>query len=78
MWNTSIAMSGTGPGAVAMSRRSNASQPGCGATPISKAITSWMRDHNRYEPLDRRPGFYGLDIYNMSESIGACSTISIV
>jgi len=36
-----------------------------------QALTSWMRDHNRDKPLDRRAGFYGLDIYNMSGSIGA-------
>lgn len=36
------------------------------------ALVEWMRDHNRAVPaLERRAGFYGLDIYNMSASIGA-------
>jgi len=32
----------------------------------------WMREHNAKVPeFDRRAGFYGLDLYNMSGSIGA-------
>ena len=36
-----------------------------------RALTSWMHDHNRDKSPDERAGFYGLDIYNMSGSIGA-------
>jgi len=36
------------------------------------ALIEWMREHNEDIPeLDRRAGFYGLDIYNMSSSIAA-------
>src|SRR4051794_4872558 len=35
------------------------------------AFTHWMRTHNISQPADRRAGFYGLDIYNMSASIAA-------
>jgi protein-L-isoaspartate(D-aspartate) O-methyltransferase len=36
------------------------------------ALIEWMREHNEDIPeLDRRAGFYGLDIYNMSGSIAA-------
>lgn len=36
------------------------------------ALIDWMRVHNQTIPdLDRRAGFYGLDIYNMSGSIAA-------
>ena len=36
------------------------------------ALIEWMREHNESVPeLDRRAGFYGLDIYNMSGSIAA-------
>jgi protein-L-isoaspartate(D-aspartate) O-methyltransferase len=35
-------------------------------------LIDWMREHNMGVPeLDRRAGFYGLDLYNMSGSIGA-------
>src|SRR5215212_3621660 len=36
------------------------------------ALIEWMREHNAGVPeLERRAGFYGLDIYNMSGSIAA-------
>jgi protein-L-isoaspartate(D-aspartate) O-methyltransferase len=36
------------------------------------ALVDWMRVHNEAVPeLDARAGFYGLDIYNMSDSITA-------
>ena len=36
------------------------------------ALIDWMRQHNEDIPEpERRAGFYGLDIYNMSESIAA-------
>jgi erythromycin esterase-like protein len=36
------------------------------------ALIEWMRKHNAgVEEMDSRAGFYGLDIYNMSGSIGA-------
>ena len=35
------------------------------------ALVDWMRDHNRGRTDDARLGFYGLDIYNLSASIGA-------
>ena len=36
------------------------------------ALTEWMREHNSgLEEMEDRAGFYGLDIYNMSGSIGA-------
>jgi protein-L-isoaspartate(D-aspartate) O-methyltransferase len=35
------------------------------------AFIEWMRAHNAAQPADRRAGFYGLDIYNMSASIAA-------
>jgi len=35
-------------------------------------LVEWMREHNAgIDAMDERVGFYGLDIYNMSESIGA-------
>ncbi|KFG90875.1 Protein-L-isoaspartate O-methyltransferase [Sphingobium herbicidovorans NBRC 16415] len=36
-----------------------------------QALTGWMHEHNKAKPLEARAGFYGLDIYNMSGSIGA-------
>ena len=37
-----------------------------------QVLIEWMRAHNgRVESLEERAGFYGLDIYNMSDSIGA-------
>lgn len=37
-----------------------------------QALIEWMREHNAgVETMDHRAGFYGLDIYNMSGSIGA-------
>ncbi|UCI07065.1 protein-L-isoaspartate(D-aspartate) O-methyltransferase [Mesorhizobium sp. B1-1-8] len=37
-----------------------------------EAFVGWMRDHNEgIDEADRRAGFYGLDIYNMSASIAA-------
>lgn len=36
------------------------------------ALIGWMREHNQgVADMERRAGFYGLDIYNMSGSIGA-------
>lgn len=36
------------------------------------ALIDWMRDHNQdIAEMEKRAGFYGLDIYNMSGSIGA-------
>src|SRR5205807_7104686 len=35
-------------------------------------FVDWLREHNETIPaLDRRAGFYGLDLYNMSGSIAA-------
>jgi protein-L-isoaspartate(D-aspartate) O-methyltransferase len=36
-----------------------------------EAFVGWMRAHNEQTPAERRAGFYGLDIYNMSGSIAA-------
>nr|WP_250811378.1 protein-L-isoaspartate(D-aspartate) O-methyltransferase [Neorhizobium tomejilense] len=37
-----------------------------------RALTEWMREHNAgLDAMEERAGFYGLDIYNMSGSIGA-------
>jgi erythromycin esterase-like protein len=37
-----------------------------------QALIHWMHDHNgRIAAIEERAGFYGLDIYNMSGSIGA-------
>ncbi|CDZ45859.1 protein-L-isoaspartate(D-aspartate) O-methyltransferase [Neorhizobium galegae] len=37
-----------------------------------RALTEWMREHNAgFDAMEERAGFYGLDIYNMSASIGA-------
>ncbi len=37
-----------------------------------QALIGWMRAHNEgVEEMEQRAGFYGLDIYNMSGSIGA-------
>ncbi|MBX3502735.1 MAG: protein-L-isoaspartate(D-aspartate) O-methyltransferase [Alphaproteobacteria bacterium] len=35
------------------------------------ALLDWMRAHNDGVPVDRRAGFYGLDLYNMHGSIAA-------
>jgi protein-L-isoaspartate(D-aspartate) O-methyltransferase len=37
----------------------------------AQALIEWMRAHNAALPMEQRAGFYGLDIYNMSGSIGA-------
>jgi protein-L-isoaspartate(D-aspartate) O-methyltransferase len=37
----------------------------------AQALIEWMRAHNAELPMEQRAGFYGLDIYNMSGSIGA-------
>ncbi|WP_028055746.1 protein-L-isoaspartate(D-aspartate) O-methyltransferase [Sphingobium bisphenolivorans] len=34
-------------------------------------LIEWMREHNASREMEARAGFYGLDIYNMSGSIGA-------
>nr|WP_317891861.1 protein-L-isoaspartate(D-aspartate) O-methyltransferase [uncultured Sphingomonas sp.] len=36
-----------------------------------QALIRWMHAHNADRPMHDRAGFYGLDIYNMSGSIGA-------
>jgi protein-L-isoaspartate(D-aspartate) O-methyltransferase len=36
-----------------------------------QALTRWMHDHNATKSPEARAGFYGLDIYNVSGSIGA-------
>ncbi|MBB3236236.1 protein-L-isoaspartate(D-aspartate) O-methyltransferase [Phyllobacterium endophyticum] len=36
-----------------------------------EAFTIWLREHNAALASERRAGFYGLDIYNMSGSIAA-------
>ena len=36
-----------------------------------QALTQWMHAHNKPKSPAARVGFYGLDIYNMSRSIGA-------
>jgi erythromycin esterase-like protein len=35
------------------------------------AFVGWLRERNRRVPIDRRAGFYGLDIYSLSDSIDA-------
>ena len=35
------------------------------------AFVAWMRAHNGVVEAERRAGFYGLDLYNMSGSIAA-------
>jgi len=35
------------------------------------AFIDWMRSYNATQQIERRIGFYGLDIYNMAASIGA-------
>jgi protein-L-isoaspartate(D-aspartate) O-methyltransferase len=35
------------------------------------AFIGWLREHNRGVSEDRRAGFYGLDIYSLSDSISA-------
>jgi erythromycin esterase-like protein len=35
------------------------------------AFTQWLADHNRFRPRDRRAGFHGLDLYNLSASMRA-------
>lgn len=36
-----------------------------------EAFIEWLRAHNEPLPPERRVGFYGLDLYNMSDSIAA-------
>lgn len=36
-----------------------------------EAFTEWLREHNEAVASDKRAGFYGLDLYNMSDSIHA-------
>src|SRR5690606_29900251 len=36
-----------------------------------EAFTEWLRSHNEPLSMERRTGFYGLDMYNMSASIAA-------
>jgi len=33
------------------------------------ALAEWMRDHNAKLPLNKRAGFYGLDVYSLWESL---------
>lgn len=35
------------------------------------ALLEWMHEHNRNLPADRRVGFYGLDVYSLTESMEA-------
>jgi len=35
------------------------------------AFIAWLREHNSAQPDERRAGFYGLDLYNLSGSIRA-------
>lgn len=32
-------------------------------------LAEWLRDYNRKRPLERRAGFYGLDVYSLWESL---------
>ncbi|MEX2672991.1 MAG: erythromycin esterase family protein [Phycisphaeraceae bacterium] len=34
-------------------------------------LVGWLRDHNDEQPMDRRVGFYGLDLYSLHSSIEA-------
>jgi erythromycin esterase-like protein len=36
-----------------------------------QAFVGWLRDYNGEQPLERRVGFYGLDLYNLNGSIRA-------
>ena len=36
-----------------------------------EAFTEWLREHNESLPAERRAGFYGLDMYNLSGAISA-------
>src|SRR5207253_378583 len=36
-----------------------------------EAFVEWLRAHNEAQPAARRAGFYGLDIYSLSDSIAA-------
>ncbi|HLO83174.1 MAG TPA: erythromycin esterase family protein, partial [Chitinophagaceae bacterium] len=33
------------------------------------ALVNWMKEHNRSKPLNRKVGFYGLDVYSLWESM---------
>jgi erythromycin esterase-like protein len=34
-------------------------------------LAGWLRDHNAAQPVDRRVGFYGLDVYSLWDSLYA-------
>lgn len=36
-----------------------------------EAFTEWLRTHNEKQPMERRAGIYGLDLYNLNASIRA-------
>lgn len=36
-----------------------------------RAFSEWLADHNRLRPMERRAGFFGLDLYNLSASMRA-------
>ncbi|MFC5437653.1 protein-L-isoaspartate(D-aspartate) O-methyltransferase [Rhodanobacter umsongensis] len=36
-----------------------------------QAFTQWLRAHNDAQPVQRRAGFYGLDMYSLSSSVAA-------
>ena len=33
------------------------------------ALAEWLRDHNSHLPADKKPGFYGLDVYSLWDSM---------
>lgn len=33
------------------------------------ALCDWLLEHNRHQPVERRTGFYGLDVYSLWESL---------
>jgi erythromycin esterase len=35
------------------------------------ALAEWLREHNRFQPDERKVGFYGLDVYSLWESMAA-------
>jgi len=38
---------------------------------VVRDFVEWLRDHNRAQPLSRRAGFYGMDLYSLYRSIEA-------
>src|SRR5690606_14535012 len=35
------------------------------------ALVEWLRQHNEDQPMDRKVGFYGLDVYSLWDSMNA-------